>query len=749
MKHIFCITALVAALGFCHAEENEAVKLDFEQVFNTLQASAVRVEYTLKFDNNTPPGPMMDDKPCPNCGSFHTITSEELLTDERPYERMGWVVAPDTVLIDDPGISARFIESIRLVLPDGQKIAANQNAVFMKSPALLLKTEAPIPNVAPLVFAAANQPLQKGLLAGFTKPNTEWNLDLAKVNLGDILPTFNARRKLTTFMDKGGLFLSETGAPLGFLMTGADWNAETPLAIPPFDNGALMLMRDFIVTDDHIANLLNNGIHLITLNFRSPRQTTRESRYSWRDSDDSNSSTVQYAIALHIAPGRLLVLKRLSAKQTARLESVTLLGSDGQNLPAEFAASLENFNAFIVTAPDLASAPLAIYPGDPRELTGTPVQLAIVTAQGPQLIIKHDRSRLTSFSESWKDFITAELPGDARNTFVFTPQGQLITFPLSRRDKSTENHYNSFSEFSAKTFATLIQTPPAGEIDPTNIPLSERDENRIAWLGVELQPLTAQLAQEMKIAHLVIADDHGYSSDDTGGIIAFIYPNSPAEKAGLKTGDILLRIHAEGRNLPYGIDVSEDYDMSDFPWTRYDSIPSEYFDRIPTPWPAVENAVNTTLTSIGFDKKIRLECIVDGERKEIPMTVELSPDTYTSAPQYVAESLGASVRDLTFEVRHYFRRAPEDPGVIVARVEPGQHAAVAGIRPYELILKVNDVPVHNIAEFEEQLKDKQDLQLTIRRMNRERIVRINLAEKVPPPQEDKPGLLDALRSLVP
>jgi serine protease DegQ len=51
------------------------------------------------------------------------------------------------------------------------------------------------------------------------------------------------------------------------------------------------------------------------------------------------------------------------------------------------------------------------------------------------------------------------------------------------------------------------------------------------WVGIEAQDITPQLAESFKLSHT------------RGSLIAGVLPNSPAERAGLKPGDILLEIN--------------------------------------------------------------------------------------------------------------------------------------------------------------------------------------------------------------
>lgn len=53
------------------------------------------------------------------------------------------------------------------------------------------------------------------------------------------------------------------------------------------------------------------------------------------------------------------------------------------------------------------------------------------------------------------------------------------------------------------------------------------------WIGIQAQDITPQLAESFKLSHT------------QGSLIAGVLPNSPAERAGLKPGDILLEINGK------------------------------------------------------------------------------------------------------------------------------------------------------------------------------------------------------------
>ena len=70
--------------------------------------------------------------------------------------------------------------------------------------------------------------------------------------------------------------------------------------------------------------------------------------------------------------------------------------------------------------------------------------------------------------------------------------------------------------------------------------------------------------------------------------------------------------------------------------------------------------------------------------------------------------------------------SPQDPGVVISRLEAGSKASVSGLKPYELITHINDKPVNNTEDFQRLTKGQQELRLSVKRMTRGRIVKIQL-----------------------
>jgi serine protease Do len=257
--------------------------------------------------------------------------------------------------------------------------------------------------------------------------------------------------------------------------------------------------------------------------------------------------------------------------------------------------------------------------------------------------------------------------------------------------------------------------------DPGNAPLPEADENRLAWLGVELQALNAELARANDVSHLT-------TDGQSGALVTHVYPDSPAAQAGVQEGWILIRAHVEGEPKPLEVKV-EAYAFAEhpFPWEQYDQMPEQYFDQMPRPWSPAENTLTRALTDLGFGRAFAAEFFHDGKVERKDFKVTQSPAHFDSAAKFKLDTLGITVRELTYEVRRYLQIGVGDPGVIISKIEMGSKASTAGLKPYELITHVNNQPVNNVKDFETLTKNQQDLRLSVKRMAKGRQVKVKLA----------------------
>jgi serine protease Do len=172
------------------------------------------------------------------------------------------------------------------------------------------------------------------------------------------------------------------------------------------------------------------------------------------------------------------------------------------------------------------------------------------------------------------------------------------------------------------------------------------------WLGVLIQDVTRELAESFGM------------SKPAGALVAKVLAESPAGKAGIKVGDVIIEYN--GEKVHYS---------SDLP-------------------PMVGR------TRVGSDAKLRV--LRDGKTRSIKVRIGELPaeDDIVEAkgePQKMkADRLGLSVIGLTEEQRKELDIA--EGGVLVERVKPGA-AADAGIQRGDVIVKLNNRDVDDVRAF--------------------------------------------------
>jgi serine protease Do len=187
------------------------------------------------------------------------------------------------------------------------------------------------------------------------------------------------------------------------------------------------------------------------------------------------------------------------------------------------------------------------------------------------------------------------------------------------------------------------------------------------YLGVMIQDLTPALAKEFKL------------KDATGALVGDVTPKSPAEKAGLKGGDVIVEFNgkkvADSRHLKLEVARTQ---------------------------PGTTVAVKV----LRDDATKTLEVTV----KSMPGTEELATaDTQTKDNGTLN---GVGVADLDDKARQQFEIPETVKGAVVTEVEPDSAAAEAGLKAGDVIQEINRKPVKNSEEavhLTENVKDKTTL----------------------------------------
>jgi len=687
------------------------------QIAEALKNSIVRVEYTLQYDKGQPPAGTGIMERCPSCGEFHVDGGATVVSEERPLETAGYLLSPTRVLSVDQFLHPRFLGKTEVVL-GGEAVAARPVAYAQRENAVILELDRPLRGGVPLKFDATKD--GPWFAATCATLNGDWTTTVNPVSIGG-LNVAGGQSPFSPVNDRG-VIVTGQGVPVAMNLTGELAPGDAWKGSP--EQWEWIAASQFAERTKKIEAVSNAGVLRARLDLRSPRVTDDPySRWSYRDSNEDDESTEIHALALNVDGSTLLVLAGLKPAVTGRLEHITVYspGRD-EGVSATFRASLRDYGAFVATLDEPLDGALDVAHADIRQLRNRLLIGAEITLQGEHRIAYFNHNRVSSFAIGWRRNVYPEVAGDDESLFLFDADGSLIALPIIKRQRPGEEEswrdtYPTLT--SARQIASALSDLNANA-DTSNIPLSEEEENRVAWLGVVMQGLDTELARQMAVSEL--------SDDGTiGGIVTFIYPDSPAAQAGVQEGDVLLRVHVESRPRPIDVMVDEDAEIgSAFPWHRLDELTEDYFDMIPKPWPNVASDFNRTLTGIGFGTPIRVELVRDGEVMFVEMAITQSPVHFDAAPQFKSEPLGFTLRPMTYEVRRQLQKSESDPGLIIARIEPGSKASVSGLKPYETIASVNDQPVSTIEDFRLASAGQSELRLSVMRMTRSRLVKITL-----------------------
>jgi len=688
---------------------------EYRALAEAVAPALVQVEYTLQYDQGELPtiaAPYRARWSSSESASW--VDAETLMDEQRPLQTGGYLVAPTVVVAPDYVIHPRFVRRTEVRFGD-RTVIARPSAYAVQQAATFLQLEQPLPGSRPLEFQTSGQPPYHGVTYGVEQAT--WTTRVGPLSPLVMLPAGTCGHvPINSF----GIVADAAGAPVGLAMTSElpldDAWKGSPLGWPKVDAETMTAL----LTD--LERQQAAGLVRATLNFRSP-QTDAGSRFRFGTSEDDSVSE-KNVTGIVFAPHEVLVLAKLGPRLTARLERITLHPADAEPVAAEFVHSLTHYGAFVARTTEPLPRVVTFSDRPVMDHRNELLLAAEVRQLEGKRVAYFWRQRFYDYQLGWRGYVYPDIPILVENIFLFDRDGRLVAFPVGRRVRVPSEY--SWDQEEVRLTAVgqmrgVLTTPGADDLDVSNTPVAEGQENRLAWLGVELQALTPELARANGVSDLT-------QDGTTGALVTYVYPGSPAAEAGVQTGSVLLRLRVEGETKPLAVNIEDDESpFADFPWDELENVPARYLSELPPPWPSVNNSFTRALTDLGLGTRYHAEFFRAGEALTKEFTVKQGPPHFEAAPRHTAEELGVTVRDLTYEVRRFFHKQDDDPGVIVSKIEPGSKGAVAGLKPYEIITKVNDTPVANVAEFQRLLAGQSELRLSVTRMTRERLVRIKLA----------------------
>jgi serine protease Do len=179
------------------------------------------------------------------------------------------------------------------------------------------------------------------------------------------------------------------------------------------------------------------------------------------------------------------------------------------------------------------------------------------------------------------------------------------------------------------------------------------------FIGVSIQPVTPELARALELPNM------------EGALVSQVGPGSPADKAGVERGDVILRF--DGKPIAKTRDLSR----------------------------------AVAATPVG--KTAELVVRRGQNEKTLEVVVDKLADTGARSAQQPSrssgvDSFGLRVANLDDEIRQRLGLDADVKGVVVADLDPMGAAGRAGMEPGDVIVEVDRKPIANIDELEKLLK---------------------------------------------
>lgn len=205
--------------------------------------------------------------------------------------------------------------------------------------------------------------------------------------------------------------------------------------------------------------------------------------------------------------------------------------------------------------------------------------------------------------------------------------------------------------YQTELFAAYIAKPPT-EKELT----VAKDE---AFLGVFTQPLTDDLAEY-------------WGLPQSGGVVVgTLMPGSPAEAAGMQTGDVIINFD--------GVPIQAKQDREVITFTKL-------------------------VRDAGIGRSVPVRVLRDGQPMDLTVTLVERPKSARDAGEFEDEVFGLTVREITTDLRIALNLPQDVQGVIVRRVKSGSWAALADMEPFLIVMNFGGHPVTSLDSFKQAIE---------------------------------------------
>jgi len=174
------------------------------------------------------------------------------------------------------------------------------------------------------------------------------------------------------------------------------------------------------------------------------------------------------------------------------------------------------------------------------------------------------------------------------------------------------------------------------------------------WLGISIQEISEDIAENLKL------------KDTKGALVGNVFEGEPADKAGMKTGDIIIEIA--------GKKIQDTHELM----------------RI--------------VAALTVGEKVKIKIVREGQEKTLQATVgERKEERELAVKGKIGELYGMAVQEITPELARHLGLA-EQAGVIITQIREGSPADDAGLKIQDIILQINKVRISSVKDFQNEIK---------------------------------------------
>lgn len=640
-----------------------------------------------------------------------------LMENRQTLDSWGVVIEKGLILMPELTLDRVDVEKIEVTDAAGARFEAALHAVGRNHDFVLLKPAEPR-DLAPLSFGEWRRPAlgENFYVTWADRVDDRWHLNVSPY-IQTNAPLLETKDWFCIdSMRLGSVVSDKTGAPVGVALDQFLWILA---------DGRSSFLGKAIAADERVTDLekkcealrkaLTPQVRRIEVTFRADK-----AEEFVRAEDPRQGRAVLFGIPVDDR-GTLLVPQDLSREMVRKIEDIRVV--DGaRRLPGAFVGSFKSFSGMLVRADGLKTQPCVALDG-----AAPPIGQLFFTAGFEDRFgrsrVKIDYNRLFRRDKGLKGAVRLQprkraVPG----AFLLDFDGRVVGWATSdkkeedldemaleqARGRFMDRYRSHFTPdylrrmiFFSEIAAALRD--PASHFDAKAVPMSHKEEKTLVWLGIEFQELSKPLAEALGIQERDLTND-----GRRGLLITELYPASPAALAGLRVEDILLSVQPEGE--PAARDLAAEPDR--FGGYMRGGMHGYGGRGLPAPWRPTRNYLTTMLTEIGVARKVTFEYVRDKAKAKMQVTLANAPTDYETAERFKDDGLGFTVKELTYEVRHYQKLDAALSGVVVAKVESGSRADVAKLPPLSTITRVNDVAVRDLAHFKELVGASKGLTLT-------------------------------------